>query len=243
MNRAAKSKQHPNGGASITAMVEMETAAKPVSYTGARPDVLALVSPTCQSVLDVGCSSGALGQAIQRRQGARVDGIEHDERLVTAAAAVLARVIDVDLNDLDRVEASVGEAQYDCIICADVLEHLIDPWQTLRRLTGRLAPGGEVIISLPNVGHHNTLWNVFVRRRFPRRDRGLHDETHLRWFARHDIEALIAQANLQIRSMSRTYRLIERPSRANGLAQYIALPGLRDLLTYQFIVRATRTSV
>lgn len=71
----------------------------------------------------------------------------------------------------------------DCWIFADVLEHLYDPWQVLRRIRSQLAESGQVIACIPNAQH----WGVQARLNaglFRYEDMGLMDRTHIRWFTR-----------------------------------------------------------
>lgn len=42
------------------------------------------------------------------------------------------------------------QLRFDGIVCMDVVEHLITPWQTLRQLYDRLNPGGWLVVSTPN---------------------------------------------------------------------------------------------
>lgn len=68
-----------------------------------------------------------------------------------------------------------------CIIFADVLEHLKNPWTVLKGTTNFLTDSGFVIISFPNVRHYTTIINL-VKGYWPYRERGIHDKTHLRFF-------------------------------------------------------------
>ncbi len=208
------------------------------SYTGLRPEILRRISTDRGTVLDVGCANGVLGEAVKKRQGAHVTGVEYDEHLAAEAKDRLDRVITGDLNALPAILSQLDDT-YDCIVFADVLEHIQDPWGCLGAFTQHLAPNGEVIISLPNVGHLSTLTSVFLRRTWPRRDRGLHDSTHLRWFARNDISDLLSGADLRAVSWKRSPRFVDAPVKWNRLALLVGwVPGLRDLLTYQFVVVA-----
>lgn len=217
-----------------------DTPSRLVSYTGVRPEVLERIGRDRRNVLDVGCANGALGRAVKEQLGATVSGVEVVAEQAAQAQLVLDQVVAGDADAWDGIAAQLTLGPYDCIVCADVLEHLRNPWTVLRSIVELLAPDGEVVISLPNVGHYNTLLNVFVLRTFPRRDRGIHDDTHLRWFARRDVTALVDQAGLEITSWHRVLRILERPSPRNRLARFVALPGLRDLLTYQYVVVARR---
>ncbi len=216
----------------------MTTLSRYSSYTGLRPEIFKRIGTDRRNVLDVGCSNGVLGAAVKGRQGAQVTGVEYDEALASEARERLDRVITGDLNDVASILGQL-EGPYDCMVFADVLEHLQDPWGCLTAFVAHLAPDGEVIISLPNVGHLSTFTSVFLRRTWPRRDRGLHDSTHVRWFARHDISQLLADASLQPVSWKRSPRFVDAPVAVNKLALLVGwIPGLRDLLTYQFVVVA-----
>jgi hypothetical protein len=91
----------------------------------------------------------------------------------------------------------IAEAPFDCLIAADVLEHLIDPWSALRRATGLLDEGARVVVSLPNVAHWAGLLRVITSGSWPRDDAGPFDRTHLRWFTRDDAVALMRQAGVE----------------------------------------------
>jgi SAM-dependent methyltransferase len=143
-------------------------------------------------VLDVGCGFATTSQEIQRR-GNEVTGIESSPEAVAVAKQRLARVIDSDLSNL----AAIGDATFDAIIFADVLEHLPWPLGVLKDYLRFLAPDGSVIISLPNVG----LWSVrlgLLAGRFNYADTGVLDRTHLRFFTRTSARQLIDRAALAI---------------------------------------------
>ena len=54
--------------------------------------------------------------------------------------------------DVQAEAPTVGpEEEFDCLIFGDVLEHLVDPEDVLRRYRPLLAPGGVVLVSLPNI--------------------------------------------------------------------------------------------
>jgi len=165
-------------------------------YETERPDVQALVPAGARRILDLGCSSGVLGAALKRRQGAEVVGIELDPEYARDAETRLDHVVCADVADgLARVD-ELGT--FDCVIAADVLEHLVDPWDALRRAAALLEPGGSVVVSVPNVRSWETFLALLVRGRWPRRPSGLFDATHLRWFTLADARELLEQAGLRV---------------------------------------------
>jgi SAM-dependent methyltransferase len=211
------------------------------AYVGGRPDLVSRVPANARNVLDLGCATGEVGLGLKARiPGVRVVGVEIDAAMAAVAAGRLERVVQADLGDPVAVRASLAGEAFDAVVAGDILEHLTDPWAVLRTIVPRLADGATVVASLPNGGFWNTWWNVLVRKRWPYRSRGMHDATHLRFFARRNLAPLFAQAGLTIERIDRAYRLVDRPHPRNRWARRIALPGLRDLLTYQFIVVARR---
>ncbi len=209
------------------------------SYIGTRPELVSRLPRSCRNVLDLGCATGEVGAAVKRRTPeARVTGVELDPAMAALASAQLDRVVAADLGDSGAIARDLADGPFDGVIAGDILEHLVDPWGTLRALTAVLSADAWVVASLPNVGFWDTWWNVLVRKRWPYRSRGIHDATHLRFFARRNIEPLFGQAGYRVERIDRVYRLVEQPQRRNRLARWLAIPGLRDLLTFQFLVVA-----
>jgi 2-polyprenyl-3-methyl-5-hydroxy-6-metoxy-1,4-benzoquinol methylase len=205
-------------------------------YSGARPDVLKMVNGSPRKVLDVGCGAGVLGQALAASiAGCRVIGVEPDKALATAAAknmhAVVSGRIDEDLTQ-ERI-AALGP--YDLIVCADVLEHLAEPGLILSRLVGMLSREGTLITSLPNIRHISTFFSLGVLGTWPARDRGIHDRTHLRFFARRDILRLGADAGLSPIKESRNLRLLEAHAWTMIPAKLLDFWPFRAFFTFQYL--------
>jgi 2-polyprenyl-3-methyl-5-hydroxy-6-metoxy-1,4-benzoquinol methylase len=206
------------------------------SYVTPRSDIASLVPPSAKKVLDVGCSNGALGEQI-KRSGAWVMGLELDPQMAEAARAKIDRVVTGDLDMLD-LDAALGAETFDCIVAADVLEHLKNPWNFLAQLARRLNPGGLLISSIPNVRHFSTLFCLAVLGRWPYRERGIHDRTHLRFFTAHNIRDLFSGAGLDILSMKRHHRIIERPHKYNRFAWIVGFWPFKEFTTFQFLITA-----
>lgn len=193
-------------------------------------------------ILDAGCSSGMLGAALKARGDVEVVGIEADPTYAAGARDRLDRVVVADLEELAAqagLERELG--RFDCVIAADVLEHLVHPERVLGALAGLLEPGGRAVVSLPNVRYWETFWQLGRHGRWPRRSLGLFDRTHLRWFTLADAHDLLAQAGLAVESVQR--RLLRPdgnpwPSLVDRMAE--RAPGLRTLLCLQHVIVATR---
>lgn len=205
------------------------------AYETARPDIQALVPEGARSVLDVGCASGALGAALKARGVVRVAGIELDAGLAADARERLDHVVE---GDVAEVLAEPGElGSFDCVIAADVLEHLADPWTALRAAASTLEPGGAVVVSLPNVRNFETFWSVGVRGRWPRHEHGVFDRTHLNWFTLADARDLLEQAGLEVRHTEPRFPFTGWRLR---VAHALAPVGLGPFLASQYLLVGRR---
>lgn len=209
------------------------------SYIGKRSDIEKLLPPNAKTVLDVGCSTGALGASIKTNTGAIVWGIELSKDMAKKAEEHLDGVIVGDAEAI-FLQKKLGEKKFDVIIFADILEHLVDPWTIMKTATSYLKPGGSIITSIPNIRHIDTIYNLLIRGRWPYRNRGIHDWTHLRFFTKKNILELFENTQLTIDSIEANYRIIEKPHGLNRIAKYIAAPGIRNFLAFQYLVRATK---
>jgi len=218
------------------------------AYTTPRPDVFEMVPPTASRILDVGCSNGALGRSLRAAQpGRSVCGIEFDTRFAHEAAAHLDHVVNGDLNLLDWREALPGRS-FDCIIFADVLEHLMEPQRCLMQAHQHLQPGGCVVVSLPNIRHLSALRAIFLGGRFPQRDRGIFDRTHLRWFTVGDAQRLLDDCGFKTTAISFALRWGDQGGgRVNRLLNRLPTTikkwaPVREFLTYQMCLRAEKAA-
>ncbi|MGE5027696.1 MAG: class I SAM-dependent methyltransferase, partial [Betaproteobacteria bacterium] len=209
------------------------------AYTTLRPDVFQMVPETAMDILDVGCSNGELGASLRSAvPGRRVVGIDLDRDFCEQAKTRLDEFIHADLNHLDW-EKTLSRDRFDCLIFADVLEHLADPWGHLASACTCLRPGGTVVVSLPNIRHISALYSIFVRGTFPRNARGLFDQTHFRWFTVKDATDLLTSAGLIVEKYDFNLRVGDR---GGGLLNRIAgkvlgpvknFSPVREFLAYQ----------
>lgn len=210
------------------------------SYTGARNDILDLIPENLAKVLDIGCSTGALGEQIKETKRAQVFGIEVNEEMAKVAEDKLDRVIIGNVEKIDLANY-LAPKSFDCIIFADILEHLKDPWSVLRKAVKFLAKEGIIVASIPNVRHYTTILDLALKGYWPYRERGIHDRAHLRFFTLKNIEEMFQNAGLKIARVDRNYRIIERPHRYNRISEYLVCPLFRDLLTFQYLIVAKKS--
>lgn len=145
-------------------------------------------------VLDVGCSAGRLGQQLRER-GHQVTGV--DLYSDPSIAERLDEFVQADLED--GLPERVGGG-YDLIVAADVLEHLRNSDRLLQQIGARLGPGGRVLVSVPNFGH----WYPRVRTvtgLFDYDQRGILDRTHVRFFTRRSLLAMMRKNGFEVQEL------------------------------------------
>lgn len=172
--------------------------ATPDYYQQPRHEVAALVPTTARRVLDVGCAEGVLGAYLLTRGVEHMVGIEQVPDVAARAAGRLSRVL---CGDVGTVPLPADLGTFDCIIFADVLEHLADPIAVLRRFVPLLGEDGVVVASIPNVRHHAIL-HMLAEGHWSYQDAGIMDRTHLRFFTLKEIHALFENVGFSITNLS-----------------------------------------
>ena len=189
-------------------------------------------------ILDLGCASGYLSQKLRDR-GHWVFGVDFTE-----SPGVTERTDEFLTADLSGgIPDKVGD-RYDFVIAGDVIEHLPQPGRILKQATDLLRPGGEVLLSVPNVSH----WYPRARMAlgtFGYDRRGILDDTHLRFFTRRSLRRLVRDAGYDVVEERATGLPISAMSGSGGLSS--AIRRIDEMLVrfrptffaYQYVLRLT----
>ncbi len=207
---------------------------KPGYYSDAKPELLELIDPRGLRILDAGCAGGSNGEMMKRRGAREVVGIELSPAAAEQARARLDRVIVGDLATVDLGE--LAAEPFDALLLIDVIEHLLDPQASLRRLLETLRPGGVVVASIPNVAHVWVLANLLAGR-WPQKDSGIFDRTHLRFFARRDMVRLLDSAGLDVLAV---HPYFTRYESLRKLSLVLSLYLFRNYFARQFLLLARK---
>ena len=124
------------------------------------------------AVLDVGCRDGTFALALARK-GIRVDGIDTDGTAVMAAneQAIREGLDRAIFFQQDVLAPAIPLTHYPAVVCMELLEHLPDPEKALAVLSRLVAPGGQLIISVPanthisDPGHKTTFYREDLDKR------------------------------------------------------------------------------
>lgn len=166
-----------------------------IYFEGSRSEIADMVPTACRRILDVGCGFGGLGRALKERGFTELFGVEINPESSKRLEGIYEQYW---IGDVEALKLPSDLEGFDCIIFADILEHLNDPWSTLRSYLEHLKPDGAVIVSIPNVRNVGLLYRLIFQGKWEYEDFGLLDRTHLRFFTRASIEEMLQGAGLKV---------------------------------------------
>ena len=202
-----------------------------MAYDEERPEIVELVPSSTRRLLDVGCATGRFAAELRGRfPEIELWGIDPTPPDNAAASIFDQRIVGRFPDDLPADE------QFDCIVFNDVLEHMAEPWDALRRTHSLLRPRAAVIASIPNVRHIWVLRQLVLHGRWDYTSSGILDRTHLRFFTRATAGELFTTTGYHIERVA--------PIRIVGNTGKIALVNkllrgrLNDLFTERYAIVA-----
>lgn len=196
------------------------------------------------NVLEVGSSSGYMTKVFTKN-GCVVDIVEPDKSAAKLAGKISRFIYTGSIEDLE-IQKQI-RSDYDFIVCADVLEHLVDPEQVLIFLKKRLKKTGQIVISIPNVA----FWDMrleLLKGRFEYQESGLLDKTHLRFYTYNTFLAMLKRAGFEVvKTIAAEGRIpLEHTIRRIpligglfvGLFKSLLMSKLPNLTYYHYVVQA-----
>ena len=204
-------------------------------------DLIRRHAPKGGTLLDLGAAGGDLSWELRDHFQRRI-GFEFDTDRMAELGGRLDGIVIADLENVTRLPAEV-----DAVVLADIIEHLRRPTELLGLVRESLAPDGRLFVSVPNIANVTVRIGLMLGI-FEYRDRGILDETHLRFYTMRTIRRDIERAGFRIvatRGSSVPIRLIlpwmpDFILRLGEKLLAIVTQWWRALLAYQIIVVARR---
>jgi 2-polyprenyl-3-methyl-5-hydroxy-6-metoxy-1,4-benzoquinol methylase len=203
-------------------------------YSNVRHDIVGLLGTNSASaILEIGCGNGGTGKAIlQERKAGRYVAVEINPDV---AAVACTNLTTVHIGNIEQLDVSSLEGPFDALILSEVLEHLIDPWATLRKLAACLKPGAQIFASSPNISHWRII-HCLLKGKFQYAEVGIMDKTHLRWFTPDSYSELLSDVGFAVEEL----RAISRPSWKARLFNGITGGAFKHLLIAQMMIVARK---
>ncbi len=211
-------------------------------YSNVRMDVVSLLPPQPrQKVLEIGAGGGdTLLYIKENKLASEVMGLEMMRMPDSNQQHPL--IDQFQVGDIEQESINAPEEYFDIIICADILEHLADPWSSLKKISRHLKKGGRLIASIPNIRECKTLYRIICRGDF-RYDAkgGIMDNTHLRFFCKKNILQLMSTDSLSPIYCKPNILLKEVPeARRRRLINRLTFGLFLDFLAIQYLCVAEK---
>lgn len=203
-----------------------------------------LLTGTDKRVIEFGCSTGYVSKVLKQR-GCYVVGIEVDPEAAGRAREVCDRVVVGDLDDLDLLSELGGET-FDVGLFGEVLEHLKYPQRALIQTRQLLAPGGYVVVSVPNIAHAS-IRLALLKGEFDYEEMGILDDTHLKYYTRKSIVDLLEGCGFVVDQVDWTEQRIAEaeltevldPLGLSNMEEVVKAFSSPEAVAFQYVIKAS----
>ena len=203
-------------------------------FTNIRYDIKKLIPENkSNKILEIGCGNGSTLLELKNSNKARyivgidIVNLNQEEQL----DKFICCNIEEQVNNLP-----FSKDFFDVIICADVLEHLVDPWKVLQELKMYLNPDGLLIASIPNIRELKTMVTIFLKGDFRYEDTGILDKTHLRFFCKKNVITLFECVGFDIK------KIYGNMGRKRKLLHKLSFGVLEEFLVTQYLIVAQKAT-
>jgi len=206
-------------------------------YSNIRHDLIGLITKKENfNVLEIGAGYGEtiiyLKESGKAKEAIGVD-LNYDESKTDS----YERLDKFIFGDIEKLSLDEYEEKFDVIILADILEHLNNPIELLKKLKKNLKIDGEIIASIPNIRSLNALNKIFIKGTFAYEKEGLFDSTHLRFFCKKDIIALFSESKYHVDHIESALKSYKPKSLKKNINK-ITFGLFEEFLTTQYFIRA-----
>lgn len=191
-------------------------------------------------IIDFGCYRGELLVSLSKSlPGSTLFGADIEDFVTQMNSNI--KFFKLNLNDHNQLRQLIGY-QFDIIILADILEHILNPEVILKEMQSFRNIKSNIFLSIPNSGHWYFRFKVLCGK-FDYQENGLFDKTHIRFFTIKTIEQLINNCNLKIVDLeysSIPWENIKLPkiiSKTFGKIERILIKIRPQLFAYQVICK------
>jgi SAM-dependent methyltransferase len=195
-------------------------------YNELRLPMLSLITGSPKRVLEIGCARGQTLAYLKARGIEYTVGIERAPQV--AALAKNQGLDSVIVGDIENLELGFEDNSFDLLIAGHVLEHLADPWETLRKLSRVLRRGGQLLGALPNVRHHTIVLPLLFSGKWQYQTSGVMDWTHLRFFSRQTAIDLLENTGFEVE------KIVPEFGRKSQVVNLLTGTVFQNFLTYAY---------
>jgi len=210
-----------------------------VYFTNPRLDLIRLIPKRSDNkVLEIGAGGGdTLVEVKKQKLASKVVGIE----LMTMANSNQTNP-DIDqfiICDVEKTNFDFPESYFDVILLGDVVEHLLDPWSFVEKISRIIKKDGVIIASIPNIRYYTACIRIVFKGNFGYESQGLFDKTHFRFFCKKNMRDLFNSPYLKCEDIIPRQNLYKIRSMKKFLTR-ITFGLLEEFFTMQYIIVAKK---
>ncbi len=195
-------------------------------------------------VLEFGCANGRMTRYLKEELNCTMYIVEFIKEDFDEAVNYAEKGVCGDILDLKWLKEFEG-VEFDYILFADVLEHLYNPLLALESASKLLKDNGQILLSVPNIAHNSVIIDL-IQNKFEYRNRGLLDNTHIRFFTYDSLMSLISDCGLVPVEKHSTNCQPKNSEFGNDYSQILAfskhLENKKYGTVYQFVVKLMKRS-
>jgi 2-polyprenyl-3-methyl-5-hydroxy-6-metoxy-1,4-benzoquinol methylase len=165
----------------------------PEYFQQSRPEMRAFLPASHPRVLEIGCGEANFSAVLPGIE--ELWGVEPDRIAADSASTRMQRVL---VGNYQDIEAQLPDSHFDLVIACDVIEHMPDHDAFLRRIKAKIAPGGCLVGSVPNVRYYKNLFDTLVLKDWHYKDAGILDRTHMRYFTQKSLARSLGESGYRI---------------------------------------------
>lgn len=198
-------------------------------FSKTQQKILSLVGKK-KEVLEIGAATGYMTKAFLDND-CIVDVVETNNVSLRKISKRVREKINYSIED-ENINIHLSK-NYDFIIMADVLEHLVDPSKALKILYKIAQQQTRLIISLPNIASWPMRKQLFFKGDFEYQDSGLLDKTHLHFYTVNTLPKFLTSTGWRVEEIIGT---ITRLPFEETLSKIPVLGWIFKRLLYSYLV-------
>lgn len=177
-------------------MIIYEQIFKRYGLSSTQQEILKIVGKN-KVILEIGSSTGYMTRAFLDNN-CIVDVVEADQKAVTKLPKDIRKVFHASIED-EEIYSRLGE--YEFIIMADVLEHLVHPDKVLEKISKKVSSDTSLLISVPNIASWPMRKQLFFKGDFEYQESGILDRTHLHFYTVYTLPKILLDSGWKIDSV------------------------------------------
>jgi len=206
-------------------------------YSNIRLDLVNLITKKEHfKVLEVGAAYGETLMYLKEKRNAE-EVVGFDLNYDESKKDLYNKTDEFIFGDIEKTSLDQYQNYFDVIILADILEHLENPQEVLKKLKQNLKKDGEIIASIPNIRTFSALHKIYIKGGFSYEDEGLFDNTHLRFFCKKDMITLFNKSGFKVSYIESALKNYNQKSFKKNINK-ITFGLLEEFLTTQYFIRA-----